>query len=286
MTDKKITLILGPTGIGKSSLAHQEALKNKGIILSSDAYQIYRGMTIGTAKPSDKQLSEVPYHFINIKDPDESFSVAEFLSQTNKLIDTHKTDDTPIYICGGTGYYLHNLMYQTSFTPDISSKKEIRDKYVHWPPEKLWNTLHELDPQRASEIPKNNTQRLIRALEIHEISGELPSSYKHTTPTLRQDMEVIGLTTERTTLYTRINNRVDNMIAEGLIDEVKLLLQKYPEDTASFKAIGYHETIHYLKGRCTKSEMIECIKKRTRNFAKRQLTWFRRYTHVNWSIIN
>ncbi len=278
--------ILGPTAVGKSKLAVEIAKKINGEIISADSMQVYRGMDIGTAKPTLKECQEIPHHLIDIRNPDEEWTVSDFVEQTNKLTsEIEKRSKTPI-IVGGTGLYLWALLEGYSF-PMAPADKEIRGKLEKLPLSTLYAQLTTIDPEAAKKIHPNDKKRIIRALEVYELTGEpiskLQENRTQNTEHRTQDTILIGLILPREELHLRINKRVDQMIAEGLIDEVKGLLAKgYSKDLPSFQALGYKEAVNYLDGKWSKEEMITELKKRTRNFAKRQMTWFKRFKNVKW----
>lgn len=281
---KDITIIMGPTAIGKSDYAVKLALKTHAEIISADAFQVYRGMDIGTAKPSIQTQKLVPHHLIDIKNPDEPYSVAEFLSLTEAKINEIRLKNRPIILCGGTAFYLYAFLYQFEFTPhepDPALRKRIYEECDQIGNQALWEKLKLLDPQSAERIQYHNTRRLIRAFELLYQTQKTPSEIRKRKETPRADTHIIELTAPREIIYERINTRVDQMIQEGLISEVEGLLKKgYSPDLSAFQGLGYKETIQYIKGDITQSEMIEYIKQKTRNFAKRQLTWYKKFDHV------
>jgi len=273
--------IIGPTAVGKSRLAIELAKEIGGEIISADSMQVYRGMDIGTAKPTLEERKEVPHYLIDIKDPDEDWTVADFVKETEKL--KNQKTKKPLVLVGGTGLYLWSLFEGYSF-PAAPSDKTIRDKLAKVDSAKLYTQLSQVDPDAARKIHPNNKKRVIRALEVYELTGKPISKLQERKPrSLFAGFRLIGLTTPRDQLYSRINSRVNQMIEKGLIEEVKGLLAKgYSKDLNSMQALGYKEVIEYLDGKWTKEQMIEELKKRTRNFAKRQETWFKRFKDVKW----
>lgn len=278
--------LLGPTAVGKSKLAVEIAKKIHGEIISADSMQVYRGMDIGTAKPTLKERQGIPHHLIDIRNPDEEWTVSDFVEQTNKLTrEIEKRNKTPI-IVGGTGLYLWALLEGYSF-PMAPADKEIRKRLEKEPLSTLYSRLSTLDPEAAKKIHPNDKKRIIRALEVYELTGKtiskLQENRKQNTEHRTQDYILIGLNLPREELYRRIEERVDKMIEKGLIEEVKGLLAKgYSKDIPSFQALGYKEVVEYLDGKWSKEEMIAEFKKRTRHFARRQMTWFKRFKNVNW----
>jgi tRNA dimethylallyltransferase len=285
----KITVIIGPTAIGKSELAINLARESGGEVISADAFQVYRGMDIGTAKVETKILEEIPHHLINILNPDEPYNVVDFINRTNQLINELKERNTPIIICGGTGMYLRAFLYNYSF-PEEQDKsdieKELQIRLEKEGIEPLYNELMAINPELKEILHINNHRRVLRNLEIYHQSGQKPTEVKKQEQTPRKDVSIIGLTDSRELIYERINNRVNTMIKEGLVGEVETLIKKYPQDSYAFQALGYKETISYLNGGYDLKEMIELIQRKTRNFAKRQLTWFKKIDNVEWRNIN
>jgi tRNA dimethylallyltransferase len=283
--EKDITLIIGPTAIGKSALAIAQARKTDAEIISADAFQVYRGMDIGTAKVTKAIRAEITHHLIDIKDPNQDYSVAEFLNLTAQIIQNLRKKKKPIIICGGTGFYM-NAFINGFDLPEMDKNPELRacltKKMALVGTAPLWEELNKIDPKTASLINKNDPKRIIRALEIYTQTKTLPSLLRKQALAPRKDIKIIGLTAPREIIYDNINKRVDQMYQTGLLEEVKSLWQKYGDSQKAFEAIGYKETILCLKGSITKPEMLELVKKKTRNFAKRQLTWYRRFKNVEW----
>jgi tRNA dimethylallyltransferase len=283
---KDITLIIGPTAIGKSDLAIEYAKKNNSEIISADAFQVYKYMDIGTAKVPLTIRNKIPHHLIDIKEPNESYSVAEFLSLSEKIITNLRKKNTPIIICGGTGMYINAFLYNYKFqdkTENPKLREKIQKEAEEIGPIKLWEKLNNIDPKSANIIDPNNVRRTIRALEVYYQTDTLPSKIRTKSASQRQDVNIIGLSSERKTIVERINIRVDQMIENGLIEEVKNILDMaYDQNAQAFEALGYKETIKYLNGSITKEEMINLIKVKTRQFAKRQMTWFKKIENIQW----
>lgn len=278
-------MIVGPTAVGKTDLSIQLAKQFNGEIISGDSMQVYRGMDIGTAKATPEEQRQVPHHLIDIKDPEESFSVAEFQKLALEAIaDIQSRGHLPILV-GGTGLYVKSVLYypQYHFQPNEEGL-HIRKKWqafleIHGE-QKLWEEVYKVAPDIANRLHPNDTRRLIRALELYE-QNQLPiHQEKHQSPF---DFLMIGLTMPRDQLYERINRRVDLMIEAGLIDEVKNLLKTTTnESLTSMQSLGYKELVPYIRGEISLEEAVELIKKRTRQFAKRQLTWFRQMEDIHW----
>lgn len=287
MIDKKknLLVILGPTGIGKSHLAIKVAERLSGEVISGDSMQVYRGMDIGTAKVSIEEQKLIPHHLIDIRDPKEEYSVVDFCQEANqKIEEIIKRDKVPI-IAGGTGLYLQAFLEGYDFS-DAPEDKEFRDQLSlieEKNPGELYRELQGKDPETASKIEPQNIRRVIRALE----------NIKHGTTLSDQKREhwvnsswVIGLRTDREKLYHRINQRVEAMINEGWIEECKKLLADFPLSDTALQAIGYREIFDGLKNEIEPKDLIERIQQRTRQFAKRQLTWYRRMDYIHWIDVN
>ena len=274
-------MILGQTAVGKSKLAVELAKTLPAEIISADSMQVYRGMDIGTAKPSVDEQKLVPHHLIDIKNPDEEWTVSDFVTQTTQL-SSHP--DTNYIIVGGTGLYLWSLINGYTF-PKVAADKKIRERLEKLPLTTLYSQLSTIDPVSAARIHPNDKKRIIRALEIYEITGKPVSKQKEEPRSsfAGSDTKLIGLTLPREILYQRINERVDQMIKKGLVDEVKSLLAKgYSKDLPAFQALGYKEVIEFLDGNWDQEKMVYELKKRTRHFARRQQTWFKRFEDVKW----
>ena len=284
MQETSPLIILGQTSVGKTSTAITLAHKMVGEIISADSMQVYRGMNIGTAKPSIEEREGIPHHLIDIKDPDEDWSVSDFVAEVKRLVPKIcARNKTPI-IAGGTGLYLWALLHGYSF-PKVPEDKQLRKELESRDLTELYQILKEVDPASAGRIHPNDQKRIVRAIEVYQLTGVPISNIREEkkTPPIFSNVKIIGLDLPRELLYERINKRVDQMIEDGLIDEVKNLLGKgYPKILRSFQALGYKEVIQYLEDIWTKDQMIEELKKRTRNFARRQMTWFRRFENVEW----
>lgn len=283
-----VIVVLGPTASGKTALAIELAKVYDGEIVSADSMQIYKGMDIATAKPSKKELSTVPHHMIGFVPPNKRFSVAEYVEAAGKVIfDIHNRDKLPI-LCGGTGLYINSLIDNIKFD-DTAENFELRAKLFKVAQEKgnhyLWEMLKNVDEKAADKIHENNLTRVIRALEVYEISGKTISEAKEMSRSEPSPFKpyFIGLNfSNRQILYNRINERVDKMVESGLINEAR---DAYSEDClmkTAHQAIGYKELVPYFEGMADLESCIDKIKQETRRYAKRQLTWFRRDTRINW----
>ncbi len=282
----KPIILLGQTATGKTALSIQLAKEINGEIISADSMQVYRGMDIGTAKPTIEEQQGIPHHLIDIRNPDEEWTVADFVGESTRVSEYLNTRGKRPIIVGGTGLYLWSLLEGFSF-PIIEANKEVRERLEAIPTATLYSQLGTIDPKACEKINQNDKKRIIRALEVFELTGMpislIQESGKRKTENGKQGNILIGLTLPREELNTRINTRVDNMMEKGLIDEVRGLIEKgYSKDLRSFQALGYKEVVQYLDGTWAKEQMIEELKKRTRNFAKRQMTWFKRFQNVKW----
>jgi len=280
-----IIVILGQTAVGKSALALELAQKLGAEIISADSMQVYRGMDIGTAKPSKKEQKLVPHHLIDIRNPDEEWTVSDFVSETTSLATQLPSRPATNYIIvGGTGLYLWSLINGYTF-PKVGADKDIRERLEKLPTATLYSQLSTIDPASAKRIHPNNKKRIVRALEIYEITGKPVENTKEE-PSRRYvgaGSKIVGLSLPREILYQLINERVDKMIGLGLIDEVKGLLAKgYAKNLPAFQALGYKEVIEYLDGQWDQEKMVYELKKRTRHFARRQQTWFKRFDDAKW----
>lgn len=281
--------IFGPTAVGKTSLSIELAKQLNGEIISADSMQVYRGMDVGTAKPTIEERQGIPHHLIDVRDPDEEWTVSDFVSECSRILDKVKSKGKTPIIVGGTGLYLWSLIEGFAF-PITPADKALRARLETIPTATLYSQLLTIDPAAAAKIHPNDKKRMIRALEVFELTGkpisELQKS-RNPAPHLsvgNHKDQLFCLTLPREQLYERINQRVAQMIVRGLIDEVKALMAKgYQKELPALQGLGYKEVIDYINGVYpTEAAMIEELKKRTRNFARRQMTWFRRLKDVNW----
>lgn len=288
MDKKPLVVIVGPTAVGKTKLSIDLAKALNGEIVSADSMQIYRYMDIGTAKPTPEERQGIPHHMIDVIDPDQEFSVAEYQRLATKAIDDiHRRNKLPIVV-GGTGLYVKSLLYPMNFT-DASYDPELRKQLQHEAEvrgkEYLHKKLQAVDPKTAARLHPNDVRRVIRALEVYHLTGKPMSEYNQELEKMgyRYNVAMIGLTMDRAKLYERINQRVDEMIQKGLLYEVKQLLDKgYTRDMISMQGLGYKELIDYFQGKISLEEAIYVLKRETRRYAKRQLTWFRAQKDIEW----
>lgn len=283
---RKIIVIAGPTAVGKTKYAIEAAKAFNGEVVSCDSMQLYKYMDIGSAKPTAKELAEVPHHLVDIIDPAEPFSVAEYQKLAKAAIeDIFARGKVPV-IAGGTGLYLNSILYDMDFSnakQDQELRQKLEKEAQEFGPEYIHNRLAELDADAAQRIHPNNVKKVVRAIEA-TITGENIKDFKECN-TKVTDFEriLIGLTRDRDELYDRINQRVDLLVEQGLFDEVRRLLEKgLTESDISMKGIGYKEIIGYFGEKYSKEESIDLIKKNTRHLAKRQITWFKRYEDIKW----
>lgn len=289
MTDKKPLIILtGPTAVGKTALSVTLAEKIGGEIISADSMQVYRHMDIGSAKIKPEETRGIPHYLIDVLDPDEECNVVTFQKMATECLEQiYERGHIPI-VAGGTGFYIQALLYQIDFEKeenDSSCRRELealaREKGTGF----LHKRLQEVDALSAKEIHENNSKRIIRALEFYERNG-YPISHHNEQQRKKEaayDFCYFVLNDERSRLYERIDMRVDEMMKEGLLDEVKALKEMgYHKEMVSMQGLGYKELLAYLEGAYSLEDAVSLIKQGSRHFAKRQLTWFRREKEVIW----
>lgn len=284
-----LIVVVGPTASGKTRLAIDIALKYGGEVVSADSMQIYKGMDIGTAKPTQDEMRGVPHHMLDIAEPDMSFSVAQYVKDAHRVIaDINSRGKVPI-LAGGTGLYVNSLVDNVKFGETIRDEQlrrslnEIASKNGG---EALLEILNKFDPQTAQTLHANNIGRIIRAIEVYKTTGITMTQMREKsrqTPKLYR-LCMIGLSfANRDMLYQRIEDRVDAMMKAGLMDEVRDLLNRgIDSSTTALQAIGYKELAKAIRGEITVEEAVKAIKLGTRHYAKRQLTWFRRDERINW----
>ena len=283
MNKKRVIGIVGPTASGKTALSLPVAQRLGGHILCMDSMQIYRGMDIGTAKPTREEQALVPHHLLDILPPDAEYAVSRYARDAAQVIGQA---DVPILV-GGTGMYLQALSLPMDYGA-VGGDEGIRQKYHQMAdaagPEAVHRRLREIDPESAQRLHPNDLRRVIRAIEVYELTGTPLSRQKM--PSFQDapyDFQLYAVDMPRDTLYSRIDRRVDQMIADGLLDEVKGLLRAgLPPDAQSMQGLGYKEMLPVIRGEMALSDAAGLIKLRTRHFAKRQLTWFRRDQRIRW----
>ncbi len=287
----KIVVVAGPTASGKTELGVEIAKAFNGEVVSADSMQIYKGMDIATAKPTVEEMQQIPHHLIDFLDREKAFSVADYVEMAGeKIREINSRGKLPV-IVGGTGLYISSLIDNIQF-PDIKSDSKIREKIEKEIREKgnevVFEKLKACDPETAEELHPNNTVRVIRALEVFEITGKKLSEFKVQSRLIPSPYEavIIGLNySDRQKLYDRINLRVDMMIENGLIEEAKEVY-KVGKMKTSANAIGFKELIPYIENTAGLDECIDKIKQETRRYAKRQLTWFRKNAKIQWVLLD
>ena len=282
-----VYVIGGPTASGKSKLAVELAKKVNGEIISADSMQIYKEMNIGTAKVNKEEMQGVQHYLVDFVSPDERYSVSNFKKDAEKAIEEMlEKGKTPIVV-GGTGLYIDSLIYGIEFQNeevDLEYREKLNKIADEKGLESLYKKAQEIDPEAMKKISINDRKRIIRVLEIYHKTGKTKTEQELQSRKneVKYEYKVFAITMDREKLYERIEKRVDSMIEQGLIEEVKQILEKYHTFPTAMQGLGYKEVVEYLEGFCTKEEMIEKIKKETRHYAKRQLTWFRKNKETIW----
>lgn len=288
MTEKiPLLVICGPTGSGKTSLALSLTEHYPLEIISADSRQVFRQMDIGTAKATEEELALAPHHMIDLIDPDQSFSVAEFVDRAEPLIEQiHKRRRIPCVV-GGTGLYIRALLGGLADNlpqGDDELRRQLHEREVQEGPGTLHRELVKVDPAAAEEIHPNNLIRTVRALEVFMISGRRMSELKCAHRFAEEKYSVLQFAPDwpRDDLYERIDRRAQMMLDQGLVDEVRGIAERYSYELKALQTLGYREVVRYLKGEIDADQMLEDIRKYTRQYAKRQLTWFRRDEEIIW----
>ncbi len=282
-----VIVIGGPTASGKSRLGVELAKKITGEIISADSMQIYKDMNIGTAKITHEEMQGIKHYMIDFLSPEERYSVSDYKESAEKCIDEIiKKGKTPI-IVGGTGLYIDSLIYGIEFVHeeiDAEYREKLNTMAKEGKLEELYNKAMEIDPVAMEKISPNDKKRIIRVLEIYHKTGmtKTEQDIKSRKNEVKYNYKVFAIDMNREILYERINKRVDLMMNEGLIEEVKGLLEKYKNFQTAMQGLGYKEVVEYLNCATSKEEMIELLKRKTRNYAKRQLTWFRKNKETIW----
>ena len=288
MNDKiRIIAVVGPTASGKTALAVQIAKKYGGEIISADSMQIYKGMDIATAKPTEEEKQGIPHHLMDFLEPTESFSVSQYVDLAHRAaVDISSRGRLPV-LCGGTGLYVRSFLENITFAQedtDPALREEIAGRYETLGGQALIDHIRSFDPVTADKLLPSQRKRIIRVIELYKSTGrtmsqQLEDSRKEPSP---YDVTAIGLTcADRQKLYDRINRRVDIMLSQGLLEEARQFYAGYKGQTAS-AAIGYKELKPYLDGEISLEQAVEKLKQETRHYAKRQLTWFRRDEYIRW----
>lgn len=295
ITNKKPLIILtGPTAVGKTALSVQLAKAIQGQMISADSMQVYRHMDIGTAKITPEEMQGIPHYLIDVLEPEDEFNIVRFQTMAKEALEKiYKAGDIPIVV-GGTGFYIQALLYDVEFQREeegmvVDQEPSCRLKLQQLAREQGAQYLHEqlrrVDPASAEAIHPNNVKRVIRALEFYHQTGTCISSHNEEQRKRESPYNHLYfvLTDDRTRLYQRIDKRIDSMLEQGLVEEVRRLKDSgYTSDMVSMQGLGYKEILSYLEGHCTLEEAVYVLKRDTRHFAKRQLTWFRRERDVIW----
>ena len=277
-----LIVICGPTGVGKSDLALKWARQMGAAIISADSQQVWKGCDIGTAKPSKKIQQEIPHYLIDLLEPDQKFDVAQYQQYATAAIQELKSKKQPILVVGGAGLYLRILEYGLCEAPE--ENPELRNQLRTRTLEDLYQELQKVDPELSKKIYKSDKNRIVRALEVYHQTGKTLAEFQkeHGFSKPRYVMKKIGLRLPREELYPRIRDRVDAMMKAGWLEEVRGLLEKYPPDCQGLLSLGYSQLVSHLQGKISLEEAVELIKIRTRQFAKRQETWFRADPSIQW----
>lgn len=286
MQKQKVIVIGGPTASGKTSLSIELAKKINGEIISADSMQIYKDMNIGTAKPEKEEMQGIPHYMLDFLSPEERYSVADYNKEAKKRIkEILEKGKVPIVV-GGTGLYIETLIYEIEFLnmeTDLEYRKELEKIAEEKSLEYLYNKAQKIDKTAMEKISINDKKRILRVLELYHQTGKTKTQLdKESRKEPEYDYKLFAIDMDREILYNRINKRVDIMIEKGLVQEVKNICEKYNEFPTAMQGLGYKEVVEYLEGQATYEEMIEKIKIESRRYAKRQLTWFRKYENLTW----
>ena len=283
----KVIVICGPTASGKTALSIELAKKINGEIVSCDSMQIYKDMNIGTAKPTEEEKEGIKHYLLDFVSPDKRYSVADYKKDAKKAIKEIVNKGKIPIVVGGTGLYVDSLIYEIEFQ-DIKFDEEYRRKLEKQVEEnglqELYERAKKIDEEAIKKISPNDKKRILRILEIYHATGKNKTEQEKESrkKEVEYDYKVYALNWDREKLYDRINRRVDIMIEQGLIEEVRNIYNKYEKFPTAMQGLGYKEVVEYLEGKTTKEEMIEKIKQETRRYAKRQLTWFRKNKQTIW----
>ena len=287
MSKQKVMVICGPTASGKTKLGIEVANKINGEIISCDSMQIYKDMNIGTAKPTKLEMSQAKHYLVDFVSPTERYSVDEYKKDAEKVIEKILEEGKTPIIVGGTGLYLNSLIYgivYPNIETDLKYREELENKVNEEGLENLYNEAKKIDPEAIEKISPNDKKRILRILEIYHQTGKNKTEIEAESRKngVKYDYRIFVLNMDREKLYERINKRVDIMIEQGLIEEVKSLVKKYTEFPTAMQGLGYKEMVEYLDNKITKEEAIEKIKMESRRYAKRQITWFKSYENAIW----
>ena len=289
---KKIVVVCGPTASGKTALSIALAKAFDGEVVSADSMQIYRGMDIGTAKPTLEEREGIPHHMLDVAEPGESYSVSRYVQEATACVEDILSRGKLPIVCGGTGLYIDGLIRGTDFQPagtDNGIREELEKEWEAQGAETMMARLAAVDPDSAGRLHLSDKRRILRALEVYLATGETITAHNARTKAIppRFEAVMIGLNTQpRDILYGRIDRRVDVMLEQGLLQEVQTLLEKGLLEGTAAQAIGYKELLAHFRGEMTLEAAADLIRQKSRNYAKRQLTWFRRDERVKWIVYN
>ena len=286
MQKQKVIVIGGPTASGKTALSIELAKKINGEIVSADSMQIYKDMDIGTAKPTAEEMQGIKHYMLDFLSPEERFSVADYKKRAKEAIkEILEKGKVPIVI-GGTGLYIETLIYEIEFAQidtDLSYRKELEKIVEEKGLEYLYNKAIEIDPEAMKKISPNDQKRILRVLELYHQTGKTKTQLDaESRKEVEYDYKLFAINMDREKLYDRINRRVDIMLKDGLVEEVKALCKKYKKFPTAMQGLGYKEVVEYLNGDASYEEMVEKIKTESRRYAKRQITWFKKYENLTW----
>jgi len=283
----RLLVLIGPTAVGKTKMSIEIAKAFDCEIISGDSMQVYRGMDIGTAKITKDEMEGVPHHLIDIHEPDYPYSVAEFQEQSQRLIAEITERGKLPFIVGGTGLYVESVCYGYRFSESGADEEFRKEQFRYadeYGAEALHRRLAEVDPESAERLHPNDLRRVVRALEVFHVTG-IPLS-SQLAPQKKESpyrLCLVGLTMDRQMLYNRIEERIDLMLKQGLVEEVAALMKKgFGPGLVAMQGLGYKEIVSYLQGECSYEEAVTLLKRDTRRFAKRQLSWFRHMKDIEW----
>ena len=289
---KKIVVICGPTASGKTALSIALAKAFDGEVVSADSMQIYRRMDIGTAKPTKQEMDGVPHHMLDVAEPGEAYSVSRYVEEATACVEDILARGKLPIVCGGTGLYIDGLIRGTDYQPagtDNGIREQLEGEWEAQGAEEMMARLAAVDPDSAARLHLSDKRRILRALEVYLATGETITAHNARTKAIppRYEAVMIGLNTEpRQILYDRIDRRVGVMLEQGLLQEVQSLLEDGLLEGTAAQAIGYKELLAYFRGEMTLETAADLIRQKSRNYAKRQLTWFRRDERVKWIVYN
>ena len=286
----KVIVIVGPTASGKTATSIKVAKELNGEIVSADSMQIYKDMNIGTAKPTKEEMDGIKHYMIDIVSPDEIFNVAKYKEMAEKAIEDILSENKIPIVVGGTGLYIDKLINGVEFASvkeDLEYRNAMLERAQKEGNKVLHDELAKIDKEAAEKIDMNNVRRVIRALEIYKITGKTKTKLdEESRKETKYDYRVYGIEWDREELYRRIEKRIDIMLEEGLVEEVKNVMSKYTISKTALQGLGYKEVIEFLNNDISYDEMVDMLKMETRRYAKRQLTWFRRNKDIKWYDIN